>query len=224
MKNLIQISLLLACMSFTSSPIKLPKVLLIGDSISMGYLPYVQELMAGKAIVDRIPLKPNGESENCEGTTNGIANIDRWLGDTKWDVIHFNFGLHDIKHVNTETGKTSNDPNDPLQADLNQYAKNLIEIVEKLKSTGANLIFTTTTPYPDNVTNPLRDSGMSEKYNKVANEIMKRNNIPVNDLYSYILPRLEELQIPNNVHFKEEGYKVIGQRVALIVSENLNNK
>src|SRR5690554_6092851 len=84
----------------------LPNVLILGDSISIGYTPFVQEYLKGKANVFR-PVFENGKPENCQGTTNGIKNIDRWLGTKKWNIIHFNFGLHDIKHVDPVTGKNS---------------------------------------------------------------------------------------------------------------------
>lgn len=220
MKNRILIALVLGCMSFISPTQELPKVLLLGDSISIGYLPFVQEFMKGKAIVDRIPLKPNGKPENCQGTTNGIENIDRWLGDTKWDVIHFNFGLHDIKHVKPDTGKNSNDPNDPQQADLKQYKKNLKEIVNKLKATGAQLIFATTTPYPEG-TKPLRQFGDEINYNKVARKIMNKNKITVNDLHAFVLPQMKALQRPRNVHFTEYGNKKLAERVAQSIIEDI---
>jgi lysophospholipase L1-like esterase len=202
---------------------ELPKVLLIGDSISIGYLPFVQEIMQGKAMVDRIPLNANGKAENCQGTTNGVQNIDRWLGDTKWDVIHLNFGLHDIKHVNPTTGKNSNDPKDPKQADLKQYKKNLKEIVKKLKATGAQLIFATTTPYPEG-TKPLRAFGDEIKYNRAAIKIMKKNDIEINDLHSFVQPRIQELQRPVNVHFTDYGSKEIATQVAQWITNKLENE
>ncbi|MDZ4288610.1 MAG: SGNH/GDSL hydrolase family protein, partial [Prosthecobacter sp.] len=70
----------------------LPRVLLIGDSISMGYTLGVRKLLAGKANVHRIP-------QNGGPTKNGVANIDKWLGDGHWDVIHFNWGIHDLKFM-----------------------------------------------------------------------------------------------------------------------------
>lgn len=213
-------SALLSNIVFIRTPNSLPKVLIIGDSISIGYLPFVQELMKGKAIVDRIPLKSNGKAENCQGTTNGVANIDRWLGDTKWDVIHFNFGLHDIKHIKPETGDSSRDSNDPPQANIKKYKKNLKEIVGKLKATGAQLIFATTTPYPEG-TKPYRGFGEEIKYNKVAVKLMKKNGIPVNDLHAFVLPRMEQLQRAVNVHFTKEGSEALAERVAQSITENL---
>lgn len=196
---------------------ELPNVLLIGDSISMGYTKFVQDMLAGKANVQR-PLNAQGNAENCQGTTNGVQNIDRWLGDTSWDVIHFNFGLHDLKHVDPETGKNSEKPEDPQQADLKAYRKNLREIVEKLVATNAKLIYATTTPYPDYPAGPLRRADQPEKYNAVALKIMKKNDIMINDLHAFALPRLEELQQPNNVHFTKEGSKALADQVAEKIS------
>ena len=70
----------------------LPRVLLIGDSISIGYTLPTRELLKGKANVHRIPT-------NGGPTIRGLVQIDSWLGDGKWDVIHFNWGLHDLKFM-----------------------------------------------------------------------------------------------------------------------------
>ena len=136
--------------AFANDSKALPRVLLLGDSISIGYTPFVREMLEGKAIVIR-PTKENGSPENCAGTTNGIKHIDRWIGDTQWDLIHFNFGLHDLKHVDPKTGKNSKKPEDPRQAEPKQYKKNLKKITQKLLLTTSPLLFATTTPYPDQV-------------------------------------------------------------------------
>ncbi len=198
----------------------LPNVLIIGDSISIGYTKFVQEMLAGKANVER-PMNEKGNAENCAGTTNGVEHIDRWLGDKKWDVVHFNFGLHDLKHVDPETGENSQKPEDPQQADLKQYKKNLKFIVKQLKTTGATLIFATTTPYPDKPGGPLRRADQPEKYNAVALKIMKKNKVMIDDLYSFTLPRLGELQQPNNVHFTVEGSKVLAEQVVESIAKAL---
>ena len=71
---------------------KLPRVLLIGDSISIGYTLPTREFLKGKANLHRIPT-------NGGPTTRGLASIDAWIGESKWDVIHFNWGLHDLKYM-----------------------------------------------------------------------------------------------------------------------------
>lgn len=190
----------------------LPNVLLIGDSISIGYTPFVQDILKDKANVFR-PMQYDGKPENCSGTTKGVSEISRWLGTTKWDVIHFNFGLHDLKHVDPKTGEASTKAEDPLQAELKNYVKNLGYIVEQLKTSGAKLIFATTTPVPQNVTGIRREPENVVKYNKAALKIMKKENIEVNDLYSFTLPRLSEIQLERNVHFTEEGYEILAGAV-----------
>ena len=199
---------------------KLPKVLLIGDSISMGYYPFVKDSFFGKAEVLR-PMKSNGDMYNCQGTTNGVLGIADWIADIEWDVIHFNFGLHDIKHIDWITKKNSNSQEDPHQASPKQYGKNLKFIVKKLKKTEAKLIFATTTPYPNTVRKPLRKPGMSKIYNEVALKIMAKNNIQVNDLYNYVLPKMEKLQRPNNVHFSLYGSQKLAEKVVTSISKNL---
>lgn len=210
----------------------LPNVLILGDSISIGYTPFVREMLKRKANVYR-PMLENGNPENCEGTTKGVENIERWLktagadfgienSGKKWDIIHFNFGLHDIKHVNPDTGENSQNPKHPQQANRRQYKKNLKTIVDKLKYTGAELIFATTTPYPDELNGPLRKSGMPKKYNRVAVKIMNQNGIRINNLYAFMLPRISDLQRPKNVHFTEKGSEALAMKVVERISEVLN--
>jgi len=67
----------------------LPKVLIIGDSISIGYTPPLTEMLRGKAEVVHNP-------GNATHSAYGLKNLDAWLGDAKWDVIQFNHGLHDL--------------------------------------------------------------------------------------------------------------------------------
>lgn len=191
----------------------LPQVLIIGDSISMGYTPVLQGMLYGKVDITR-PPNSGGGWINCEGTKRGVEMIDEWLALGDFDVIHFNFGLHDLKHVQPDSGRNSNDPSHPQQSNLKQYDANLRLIVAKLKATGAKLIFATTTPYPDNPGGPLRRANQPLKYNKVALKIMKENGIDVNDLHGFTLPRMDELLLPNNVHFRPEANLELAQEVA----------
>ena len=192
---------------------------MLGDSISMGYMRFVQEALKEAAEVFR-------PAENCQGTNHGVKSIDAWLAieGGKWDVIHFNFGLHDLKHVDPQTGRNSENPNDPQQADPDLYRKNLEEIILKLKATGAKLIFATTTPFPPNPAGPYRDPEQVVIYNKIALALCEKYGIAVNDLCSFALPRLDELQQPANVHFKTEGSKALGEQVALSIKKMLSSE
>jgi len=175
----------------------LPRVLLIGDSISIGYTVPVRNLLRGKANVHRI-------LENGATTANGVAKLDAWLGSGKWDVIHFNFGLHDIKIM--DDGKH--------QVELDAYEANLRKIVARLKSTGARLIFATTTPVPDGKLNPPRKAADVAPYNAVARKVMRETGVEVDDLYGFVLPRVAEIQRPANVHYTDAGYAALAGQVA----------
>lgn len=182
----------------------LPRVLLIGDSISIGYTVPVRDLLKGKANVHRI-------LENGGPTTNGTAKLTKWLGTAKWDVIHFNWGLHDLKFM--ENGKA--------QVSLADYEKNLRELVKQLKATNAKLIWCATTPVPDaRLTPPRKDSDV-QAYNAVAKKVMDENKIPTNDLYAYTLPKLAEVQRPANVHFSTTGSEFLAKKVAKSIEEAL---
>ena len=194
----------------------LPQVLIIGESISLGYTPVLQGMLRGEVDIRR-PLNDGGGWINCEGTRKGVQMIDEWLALGDFDLIHFNFGLHDLKHVHPETGRNSTDPAHPQQSDIRQYEANLKVIVRKLKASGAELIFATTTPYPDKPGGPLRRADQPAKYNGVAVKIMEENGIIINDLHGFVLPRMEALLLPNNVHFRPSA----NLELAGIVAEHI---
>ncbi len=191
-----------------------PRVLILGDSISIGYTPVVKKALAQEAVVIR-PMKTEKNAENCAGTVNGVQHIDRWLklDGGNWDVIHFNFGLHDLKRVDRTSRKNSQDPKDPRQSEPDVYRKQLREIVGKLKKTDAKLIFATTTPVPEGGVKPHRDVDDVQRYNQIAIEIMEEHGVAVNDLYSFALPKLKKIQRPVNVHFTKEGSELLGRQV-----------
>lgn len=200
----------------------LPNVLILGDSISIGYTPHVKRLLKEKANVFR-PTNAKGRPENCAGTVNGIKQIDRWLAANggQWSVIHFNFGLHDLKRVNAKTKKNSNNPDDPYQSNPELYKQQLTEIVKKLLATKAKLIFATTTPVPAGGVKPYRDVKDPEKYNLIAKEIMEEHNIEVNDLFAFADPKMKEIQIPVNVHFTKKGSEALGKKVVDVIRKKL---
>src|SRR5687768_7884051 len=183
----------------------LPRVLLIGDSISIGYTVTVRKELAGQASIHRI-------LENGADTANGLKKIDGWLGDSKWDVIHFNWGLHDLK-VTADGGR---------QVPIETYETNLALLVARLKRTGARLIWAATTPVPNGKQNPPREPADPPKYNAAAKRVMETSGIATNDLYTAALPRLSEIQLPINVHFNNTGWEFLGKQVAAAIRSELH--
>lgn len=182
----------------------LPRVLLIGDSISIGYTLPVREQLKGIANVHRIPT-------NGGPTLRGLEALDEWLGSKKWDVIHFNWGLHDLKIM--EDGKH--------QVPLDAYKTNLQTLVSRLKKTGAKLIWCSTTPVPAEKLNPPRHPQDVIDYNQAALEIMRKEKIAMDDLYTCALPELERIQRPANVHFTDEGSAFLAKHVAKAIQSVL---
>jgi hypothetical protein len=185
----------------------LPRVLLIGDSISIGYTPLVRRLLQGKANVHRIPT-------NGGPTTNGLACLKQWLGDDPWDVVHFNWGLHDLRIM--ADGKRQVPPE--------TYEQNLRELARQLKATGARLIWASTTPVPEGKLNPPRDPADVIAYNAIARRIMEESRIAVDDLYACALPQLAKIQRPTNVHFTAEGSAVLARQVVASIEGALARK
>ena len=125
-----------------------------------------------------------------------LGLIDDWLGEGNWDVIHFNFGLHDLKYMEDGTH----------QVPLEEYVANLRVIAEKMLATGAKVIWCNTTPVPESVNGPGRKPEDVIAYNEAAAAVMAELGIPTDDLYTFALERLEDVRVIPQTH------KLIGQR------------
>jgi len=182
----------------------LPRVLLIGDSVSVAYTLPVRQRLAGVANVHRIPR--NGGS-----TTVGLRFLEQWLGSAKWDVIHVNFGLHDAEMTQSGVAAT----------DLQTYARNVTAIISRLKSASSHVIWATTTPVPSDVDPATHRWADIAAYNKVATGIARREGVAVDDLYGTVLPQEAGLQRPRNVHFTTNGSDVLAGAVAASITAQL---
>jgi acyl-CoA thioesterase-1 len=196
------LSLLLAITALLSGNVLAqdpPRVLLLGDSISLGYDQPTRDLLAGIASVHHPP-------ENCQSTEYGLVKIEEWLGSTPWDVIHFNWGIWDAHHFTVD---------DSFRTTHAEYEQNLRTLVARLKTTEAQLIWASTTPlrgridvgslWVEEAEIPIR--------NAIAYQVMVDNGIAINDLYAEMLPHLAQLQSADNVHYTSAGYDFLAQRV-----------
>ena len=183
----------------------LPRVLLIGDSISIGYTLQVRKLLAGRANVHRVP-------NNAQSSGVGLKKLETWLAGGKWDVIHFNFGLHDAKLP----------PEGINHAPPEIYEQNLRKIVARLRATGAKVIWASTTPVPlgGNLA-PNRRFADVAIYNAIAARVMRETGVAIDDLNAVVTPHFEKVGRPRDVHFTEEGYAILGAAVAQSVGAQL---
>lgn len=194
-----------------------PNVLMLGDSISIGYTPPVMELLKDVANVQR--------PKNCGNTTSGLRKIDGWLGDTKWDVIHFNFGLHDLcyRHKDSKEQGHRDKVNGKVSVSLGRYRKNLEALVVRLEATGATLIWASTSPVPEGEVG--RVAGDELKYNRVAAEVMTAHGIAINDLHALASTFDGSLyEGPGNVHYLKAGSELLGKQVADSIKQVLPKK
>ena len=143
----------------------LPKVLIIGDSISKGYTRHVAEALKTEADVTH-------HKGNAKHTGVGIKMLDQWIGNTKWSAIHFNWGLWDLcyRHPKSTNQGKRDKVNGTLTTSLDQYRTNLNTLVTRLKATNAKLIWASTTVIPEGEAG--RKLGDEERYNAVAAEVM----------------------------------------------------
>jgi len=191
------------------------KILIIGDSISIGYTPFVKDELKETAMVKHNP-------GNAEHTGTGLAKLDEWIGDEKWDIIQFNWGLWDLcyRHPDSKIQGHRDKTNGKITYSVEEYKKNLTKLVLRLKLTNAKLIFVTTSYVPNGEEG--RIAGDDLKFNEVAKKIMKENNILVNDINktSKTIHAIHK-KADGDVHFTEKGYKLLANEIVDFIRNEL---
>lgn len=205
----------------------LPRVLVIGDSISMNYHEAAKAGLKGVANYYRV--EGNGGPSD-----RGVVCMELWLGDYQqkglhWDLIQFNHGLHDLKQVYDErTGHYG-----AYQVRLEDYKANLEKEIAILKKTGARLMWCSTTPVPNN-SHGTWDNGTFGRrkdedlvFNKAALEVISKHpEILVNDLNAMIRnsAAFDNWRKGTDVHFWGGAEQaLVGKAVADAVSKALGN-
>ena len=102
--------------------------------------------------------------------------------DGSWDVIHFNHGIHDTAYRDPKNYTVKDEHKFPICIPIDEYEKNLRKIVARLKKTGATLISARITPVRDDT--PGWKAKDIDRYNAVADRIMKENGVLIDDLYA----------------------------------------
>lgn len=185
-----------------------PKILIIGDSISIGYTPFVQKKFGDNAMVAHNP-------GNAQHTGTGLEMIEEWIGEENWDIIQINWGLWDLcyRHPDSKEYGNRDKINGTLTYSLEEYESNLDAIVTKIKQiSNAKLIFVNTTFVPENEAGRFMKD--PKKYNRVAKKVMKDQNVLINDLYKPSISIHHTYGIgDNDVHYSPEGYEQLGEIV-----------
>ena len=204
-------SLIFVALSFLawSGNRQLPKLFLIGDSISIQYGPYLEKYLEGTVIYER--KQDDGQADkNLDVPTGANGGDSRMVlaylrikmknPDFKPDYMVLNCGLHDIKR-DVETGH--------LQVGSDEYRENLEAIIMLLEEKNIRIIWIRTTPVVDSIHNTKsrsfhRYAADLEIYNQIADEVFSQNNIPVIDLFGFTR-QLGEDQFIDHVHYSDKA-------------------
>ncbi|HBQ64326.1 MAG TPA: hypothetical protein DD727_05280 [Clostridiales bacterium] len=173
------------------------KVLLLGDSIRISYMPLVKEKLADIAEV-------TGPADNCRFSAYTLWNVNAWIREAgNPDVIHWNNGIWDVFHLAPETG---------IFTPLEYYLYNLKRILVQLRKTGAVILWATTTPVW--TPHPNLDNGEIDAYNRKALQLMQQEGIGVNDLNARVKQDPAAFISADRLHLSEEGKEVCAIQVA----------
>lgn len=214
-KMLLAVLVLTSFFSFTLYQSK-KTLLIIGDSISLGYLPTVKKELASEVEVLHNP-------GNAQHTGTGLRLIDQWLGDKKYDVIFFNWGLWDLcyRHPESKVQGQRDKLNGEITYTVDRYETNIEELVKKLKETGAKLVFVTTTVIPPDEAG--RFEGDEITYNNAAKAIMKKYGVEIYDLHKHSVEVHKQYKLKDgDVHYTPEGYQKLGEFIVAAAKKALN--
>lgn len=197
---------------------KPPRVLIIGDSISLGYTPHVIKQFDKTAYVAH-------HKGNAQHTGTGLKKIDQWIGDNQWDVIHFNWGLWDLcyRHPESKVQGRRDKQRGTLTTSLADYEKNLELLVARLKKTNAKLIWASTTVIPELEAGRKLDDDL--RYNEAAARVMHKHGIQINDLNR--LSRTFDNSLftqPGDVHYTSTGYQKLAAQVTTEIKSALGQQ
>jgi hypothetical protein len=189
------------------------KILLLGDSIRLGYCGCVRDELAGYANV----FYPE---DNCRYTQYTMVNLDSWLNlagaPGEFDLVHWNNGHWDAACWNGEAIQLN--PPD-------QYAVMLERIHGRLRAAcpRARIVFALTTAMnPDGSQSRNRRTNADiERHNAAARAVMDRLGVPVNDLYA-VTKNFAASYYLDHAHLVDEGYRVLGRRVAGVIRTELS--
>lgn len=174
----------------------LPRVLLIGDSITRAYFSAVEANLKGKAYCARIA------TSKAVGDPALPSELTTFLAEAKFDVVHFNIGMHGW---------------DYSEDDYRQYLPELLAAIRK-GAPNAKLLWASTTPVrKDKLPGPTNDRVLAR--NRIAREFFEKQGIPVDDLHALMADHSDLHS--DDVHFNPEGSALLAGQVAASIQKLL---
>ncbi|WP_138993200.1 SGNH/GDSL hydrolase family protein [Larkinella sp. C7] len=202
----------------------LPKLYVIGDSISMRYGPFLEKYVQGVWQYDRksddgqaaknldVPVGANGGDSRMVLEYLKLKAPDKTF---QPDVLLLNCGLHDIKRL-PETNA--------IQVDSASYRKNLEAIYQLLKKRNIRLVWMRTTSVEDERHNTRskafkRYARDLDDYNRIADEVMQKHAVPVIDLYTFTRSLGSE-HFVDHVHYDDSAMQLQAAYIAGYLQAN----
>lgn len=186
-------------------------LLLIGDSIRMGYDKSVKKTLEGKANV----IFPE---DNCRFAAYVLRYFHEYLDGTNGediDVVHWNAGLWDCLRLFEE------EPHTPIDV----YAYYIERICVRIKKIcpNAQVIFATSTKViSEKMSKDLKRYNEDiEKYNEVAVDIVEKFGFEINDLYSLSATLPEETHSDPVHYYTPAGTEAFTNQVLSFVVPKL---
>lgn len=175
----------------------LPRVLLIGDSITRGYFDGVEHALKDKAYLGRLTTSRSV----CDPVF--FDELTLVLRQYPFAVIHVNNGLHGWDYTESE------------------YRAGFERLIAALKkdAPSAKLICGNTTPVREDPAKPDKMPRIAER-NRIATELCASSNIPVNDLHAIVSAKPSYFS-GDGVHLNDEGRAALASAVAEQVSTAL---
>ncbi len=186
----------------------LPHALILGDSISIGYTGQVRDRLQDICNIHR-------PEDNCGDTWYGLTKIDEWLGTRTWDVIHFNWGLHDLcyRHPESKVYGNRDKIRGHISVEPDAYAHHLEELTSIIQRRTRALVWASITFIPEHEAGRFQCD--DQRYNRIANGIMQARSIPINDLHTLTRRFPSRMFVrAGDVHFTDEAYGLIADAVS----------
>lgn len=189
------------------------KVILIGDSIRMGYAKYVKEALEGSAEVYH-------SVDSARFSTYLFRFLPDWKRNEGWgddiDLVHWNVGLWDVLEIDGEG----------VLNDAETYKKNIGRLYRKIKSLfpNAKQVFATSTSVIEEgyKGSYKRHNCYIEQYNEIAKKVLAECGVPVHDLYELTKNMPAEYR-SDMTHFDTpEATKIIGDRIVSVICDILD--
>lgn len=186
-----------------------PQVMLVSDSVGLGYTPYVHDELAGR--FDVFHAEGGPVASNDRDTGYFLSIIDRVMRDAgPVDVIHFGLGIWDMDRRGHHQGEGCHLDGDRFNSP-EQYRKNLEAIATVFDKSGARVIFATITPIPAG-NRCIVESDVAI-YNSIVRDVAAEHGYAIDDLNTYIEP-YGYLHIGKQAHYVPAGYQLLSYQVS----------